>query len=195
MNENRLTGIILSGGKSSRMGKEKGLVDFQAKPLISYAIEVLKPISDSIIIGANNELETYKKFGYHMVEDEVKGVGPIGGLLSTLKYSSGERNFVISCDMPFINSELLNFLFQNLQDLDVVVAMHDVDKIEPLCGVYSKRIIPVIQTAIENGQYKLLDLFDKVHFKPVMIDKALPFYSDNLFYNINRPEDIKTHIR
>lgn len=192
MSEDQRTGIILSGGKSSRMGKEKGLVDFQGKPLISHAIHTLAPLVDSIIIGANNEIDVYKKFGYRIVEDEIKGVGPIGGLLSTLQHSSSERNFVISCDMPFLNSELLNFLFQSMHEFDVVLAMHDGDKIEPLCGIYSKRIIPEIQTAIKNGKYKLLDLFKKVHFKSVMIHDALPFYSDNLFYNINRPEDITT---
>lgn len=191
MSEDQLTGIILSGGKSSRMGEEKGLVDFHGKPLISYAIDFLHSISDSIIIGANHELERYRKFGHLIVEDEIKEIGPIGGLLSTLKHSSSERNFVISCDMPFINSALLNFLLQNMQDADVAAATHDEGKIEPLCGIYSKKIIPEIEAAIEKGHYKLLDLFNMVRFKAIKIDTSLPFYNDQLFYNINRPEDIK----
>ena len=184
MNEDQLTGIILSGGKSSRMGMEKGLVDFQGKPLISYAIKVLEPIVGSIIIGANNELDSYKKFSQHIVEDEIKGVGPIGGLLSTLRYTDTEKNIVISCDMPFINPELLSYLYQNIGDADIVVATQGHNKTEPLCGVYSKKILPEIENAIRNGQYKMLDLFEKVHFKSVLINDTLPFYSDRLFYNI-----------
>ena len=191
MKEDQLTGIILSGGKSSRMGMEKGLVDFQGKPLISYAIKVLEPIVDSIVIGANNELDSYKKFGHQLVEDEIKGVGPIGGLLATLRQSSTPKNFVISCDMPFINLELLSYLFHNMGDADVVVATQGPNKTEPLCGVYSQKILPEIEDAIQNDQYKILDLFDKVSFKSLLIDKTLPFYSDNLFYNINKPEDIR----
>jgi len=170
---------------------EKGLVDFQGKPLISYAVKVLEPIVDSIIIGANNELDSYKKFGHQLVEDDIKDVGPIGGLLATLRQSSTKKNFVISCDMPFINSELLRYLFHNMGDADVVVATQGPNKTEPLCGVYSQKILPEIEDAIQNDQYKILDLFDKVSFKSLLIDKTLPFYSDNLFYNINKPEDIR----
>ena len=191
MSKDQLTGIILSGGKSSRMGEEKGLVDFQGKPLISYAIDALVPLVDSIIIGANNELEAYKKFGFNIVEDEIKEIGPIGGLLTTLKYSETEQNFVLSCDMPFLNTDLMNYFLQNMFDFDVVVATHDDDKIEPLCGIYSKNIIPEIEAAIDKEHYKLLDLINKVRFKAIRIDTSLPFYSHQLFYNINRHEDIK----
>ena len=93
--------------------------------------------------------------------------------------------------MPFLNADLLNYLHQYMHDYDAVVATHDNDKIEPLCGIYSKKNIPEIETAIEKGQYKLLDLFNKVRFKAIKIDATLPFYSDQLFYNVNRPEDIK----
>lgn len=191
MNKEQLTGIILSGGKSSRMGEEKGLVDFRGKPLIYYAIDVLKPIANPIIIGANQKLETYRKLGHRIVTDEIKGVGPIGGLLSTLRYSSSDKNFVISCDMPFLNADLMNYLRKYMHNYDAVIATHDDDKIEPMCGIYSKKNIPEIETAIEKGQYKLLDLFNKVRFKAIKIDASLPFYSDQLFYNVNRPEDIK----
>ena len=66
------------------MGTEKGLADFRGKPLISYAIKALEPIVDIIIIGANNEESTYQGFGFDIVEDELKNIGPIGGILSTL---------------------------------------------------------------------------------------------------------------
>ena len=190
MSKDQLTGIILSGGKSSRMGEEKGLVDFLGKPLISYAIDVLQPIADPIIIGANHQLETYRKFGYRIIEDEIKEIGPIGGLLSTIKISETEQNFILSCDMPFLNADIMTYLLQNMHYADVVVAMHRDNKIEPLCGIYSRKIIPEIEAAIEKGRYKLLDLFSKVHFKAIKIDASLPFYSDQLFYNINRPDDI-----
>jgi molybdopterin-guanine dinucleotide biosynthesis protein A len=191
MNESQLTGIILSGGKSSRMGKEKGLVDFQGKPLISHAILALKPLVDNIIIGANNHLNDYRKFGYTIIEDEVKNIGPIGGVLSALRNSDTKYNIILSCDMPFINAELLHYLNIKSQDYDVVVPIHDTDKIEPLCGIYSKDIIHVMEVAVENGNFKLRDIFENVRFKAIKVDASLPFYSDNLFYNINSPADIK----
>lgn len=191
MIEDQLTGIILSGGKSSRMGKEKGLVDFQGKPLISYAINAIKPLVNSIIIGANNELNEYQKLGYKIVEDEVRHIGPLGGILSALRQSDTMYNIILSCDMPFINKEALQFMNQQRNDYDIVVAAHNGNKIEPLCGIYSKNTLPIIENAIENGNYKLRDIFGKVSFATVNINASLPFYSDKLFYNINKPEDIR----
>jgi molybdopterin-guanine dinucleotide biosynthesis protein A len=75
-------------------------------------------------------------------------------------------------------------------DADIVVATQGAGKIEPLCGVYSRKILPEIENAIRNGHYKILDLFNKVQTETVLINDDLPFYSDQLFYNINRPEDI-----
>ncbi len=191
MNESQLTGIILSGGKSSRMGKEKGLVDFQGKPLISYAIQLLEPIVDSIVIGANNELNAYREFGYPIVEDEIKGIGPIGGIFSTLKYTKTQRNVIVSCDMPFLEAELLKFIYEKMQDFDVLVASHGDNKVEPLCGIYSKNILPEIEDSIQKGNYKLMDFFKNIRFATVKIDASLPFYDEKLFYNINSPADIK----
>jgi molybdopterin-guanine dinucleotide biosynthesis protein A len=185
-----VAGIILSGGKSSRIGQEKGLIDFRGKPLISYAINVLKRLTDSIIIGANNELNRYKAFHCPVITDEKIGMGPIGGLYTTIKNSNYQKNYIISCDMPFINPELLRYLYQNMGDADIVVATQGAGKIEPLCGVYSRKILPEIENAIRNGHYKILDLFNKVQTETVLINDDLPFYSDQLFYNINRPEDI-----
>jgi len=191
MAENQLTGIILSGGKSSRMGIEKGLVDFRGKPLITYAIEALKPATDTLLISANNRLDEYRKYGYGIVQDEIKEIGPIGGLFSALKDSKTEKNLVLSCDMPFVSTELLEYLFRKMQQNDIVVAVHDEDRLEPLCGCYSRRVINMLGQQIAAGNYKLRDLFGKVRFKALKIDASLPFYRDNLFYNVNRPEDLK----
>lgn len=188
MRENQLTGIILSGGRSSRMGTEKGLADFRGKPLISHAIKALEPIVDTIIIGANNEF-AYKGFGFDIVGDEIKNIGPIGGILSTLRYSKTKNNFILSCDTPFVSTDLLNYLYQNSKDYDVVVAAHGDNKLEPLCGFYSRNTIKDIEASIEEGNYKLQDFFNKVSFKALRVN-TMPFYTKNLFFNINKPENL-----
>jgi len=190
MDENQLTGIILSGGKSSRMGGEKGLAEFRGKPLISYSIEALNPVVDSVIISANNHMDVYRNFGFDVVKDEVSGIGPMGGLLSTLKFSATEYNLVLSCDTPFINSGLLSYLAGNIQDYEVVVVAHGNNKLEPLCGVYSRNIISILENNVYEGKYKLRDIFKQVRFKVLTVDASLPFYSTDLFYNINKPEDL-----
>ena len=190
MDENQLTGIILSGGKSSRMGREKGLVNFRGKPLISYSIEVLKQLTGTIIIGANNNLEEYKKFGFDVVNDEVEGIGPMGGLLSTLRYSTTDKNLVVSCDTPFINSGLLQYLMRYMQDYDIVAASHGNGKTEPLCAIYSRNVIPVMEKKVNDGVFKLRSIFQEVRFRALRVDTSLPFYMNRLFYNVNIPEDL-----
>jgi molybdopterin-guanine dinucleotide biosynthesis protein A len=186
----RLTGIILSGGKSSRMGLEKGLVDFRGKPLISYAIEALKPVTDALLVSANNRLDDYRNFGYEIVRDKVKEIGPMGGLLAALKHSKTEYNLVLSCDMPFVSTELMDYLSGQIEDYDIVAAVHGEETLEPLCGCYSKSVVGVLENQVAEGNYKLRDVFRQVRFKTVVIDASLPFYHDHLFFNINRPEDL-----
>jgi len=172
------------------MGLEKGLVDFRGKPLISYAIEALKPVTNALLVSANNRLDDYRNFGYEIVRDEVREIGPMGGLLAALKHSKTEYNLVLSCDMPFVSTELLEYLSGNMQNYDIVVAVHDEDRQEPLCGCYSRSVISILEQQIAGGNYKLRDIFRQVRFKTVVIDASLPFYHDHLFFNINRPEDL-----
>ena len=146
----QLTGIILSGGKSSRMGREKGLVNFRGKPLVSYAISSLEPVADTLIISINEQLKEYRRFGLAVVTDEIKGIGPMGGLHTALKYSETEHNLVLSCDMPFVSAGLMDYLYQNVQDYDIVVAMHGKDRLEPLCGYYARRVIGVLEEKIKE---------------------------------------------
>ena len=100
----KYTAIILAGGKSSRMGSDKGLVLLNGKPMISYIIEILKKMQIPIIIISNNE--NYKQFGLPVFADIIKEKGPLGGIYTGLKNSKTESNIIVSCDVPFYQIEL-----------------------------------------------------------------------------------------
>lgn len=193
MIKEEITGIILSGGKSSRMGLEKGLVLFNGKPLIQYSINIFKPICDKILISANNQLDDYATFGYEVVEDQVKGVGPMGGLITCLKKSTTRYNFVLSCDTPFIPSELFNYLLGSIENFQMAVPKHRDNFIEPLCSVYATNVIWHMQHAIENKNYKLFDFIEEANTKYVTIHDQLPFYLDEMFVNMNTQKDIQNN--
>jgi len=190
MNKNDITGIILSGGKSSRLGEEKGLASFNGKPLISYAINVLQPICGKLIISANNQIEEYKKYGYDVVQDEVKGIGPMGGILTCLKKSESRFNLILSCDTPFMSSAVFEYLLDSADYYQIVVPMHD-GFIEPLCSIFATNVLWELQHSVESGNYKMHDFFKKTDFKAIDIIPELPFYSDDLFVNINTPKELK----
>ena len=188
MIKKKVTGIVLSGGASSRMGKDKGLCEFRGKALITYAIEALLPLCDSILISSNN-VDNYQELGYQVVADEHKGIGPIGGIYSSLKKSLTKHNLIISCDTPFLNTQLLKFVLDNSDNYDVVVPEHSNSFIEPLAAYYSSDIINQIEISIKRNDYKLMNLFNEVKFKSINVD-SIPGFSNKLFRNLNTPDDL-----
>jgi molybdopterin-guanine dinucleotide biosynthesis protein A len=191
MIEQGVTGIILSGGKSSRLGEEKGLALFRGRPLIEYAIDILRPVCEQIIVSANNQLNRYAEYGYQVVVDEVKNAGPIGGLFTCLKMSSTQYNFVLSCDTPFVDSRLYPYLLEHIENFQIAAPLHKGNLIEPLVACYATNVLWDIQRSIENERYKLHDVFGEIRFKAVKIYQDLPFCSEELFWNINTKNDIK----
>lgn len=191
MLKDEITGIVLSGGKSSRLGTEKGLFKFGGKPLVSYSIEAIAPLCSTILLSANHELEQYRQFGLQVVQDEVKEIGPMGGLLACLKHSKTRHNLVLSCDIPFVETELLRFLLSQFENEQVVVPVHDEGLVEPLCAYYNTNVIHAIEESVREGNFKLLDLLKKINLKKVSIGKNLPFFTEQLFYNINSQYQIK----
>ncbi|HDO27133.1 MAG TPA: molybdenum cofactor guanylyltransferase [Bacteroidetes bacterium] len=187
-----VTGIILAGGQSSRMGEEKGLALLNRKPLVSYAVDALKPVCGSLVISANNFQKEYEKYGYEVVEDQIKGIGPMGGVFSCIHRSSTRFNIVMSCDTPFVTPCLFQYLLDSIENFQAAIPVHDAGFIEPLCGVYATNVIWSLQLSIEKRNYKMLDFLKDIKYKKVDIHNNLPFYKDDLFVNINTRKDLKS---
>ena len=147
-----LTGIILAGGKSSRMGREKGLVDFRGKPLIQYGIDLLSQYTERILISSSNP--DYLCFGFEMVPDPVAGQGPAAGIAAALKSSRSVWNIVIACDLPFLQPELIDCLLENVDGYQAVIPIHD-GVMEPLAGIYHQELAGHFETALTAGDLAL----------------------------------------
>lgn len=188
MGSEKVTGIILAGGKSRRMGTEKGLVGFQGRPLISYAIDALAPHCDEILISANND--AYHQFGFRVIPDEIPGSGPMGGIWSCLKQSSNEVCAVLSCDTPLVDQEVIGKILRLSDGFDVAVPWHGDAFYEPLCAAYHKRLLPVFGGFIAEGNFKIPDLIDKVNSRKIPTGPQGEFGSE-VFYNVNSRKDLK----
>jgi molybdenum cofactor guanylyltransferase len=147
-----LTGIILAGGKSSRMGREKGLVDFRGKPLIQYGIDLLSQYTKRILISSSNP--DYLSFGVEMVSDQVAGKGPAAGIAAALKNSRSEWNIVIACDLPFLQPELIDCLLENTVSCQAVIPIHN-GVMEPLAGIYHQELAGHFEIALASGELAL----------------------------------------
>jgi len=185
-----ITGIILAGGKSRRMGIEKGLIELNSKTLIQYAIDALEPICETIFISTNSHF--YDFLPYQKITDEFSDSGPMGGIYSCLKVTKTNQNLVLSCDMPFIKSRLLDDLIKNSIEYDIVVPWHGELRFEPMCAFYHKNLESVFYDFIQQKNYKIPDTFVKVKTNKYLISEDLPYFSKDFFYNVNSQEELST---
>lgn len=177
--------IILSGGKSKRMGVDKALLFYKGKSFLEHLIEVSKSISQNQII-VSNELK-HQTEGVEWVNDIYKDIGPLGGLFSGLSHSDTDWNFVLSCDTPFLKTENLNVLKQQISEQVNAIFYESENKTHFLIGLYHKSILPYIEQQIEAQQYSLKVLFDNIEHQCIPVSKK---ESVN-FTNINTLSDIK----
>lgn len=178
----QITGIVLAGGNSSRMGSDKGLIIYKEAPLVIHAALKLSAFFSDVFISANSE--AYKKFAYIIIHDEFQQCGPLGGIHATLKQLATPYGFVLSCDMPLITSEIIENIIQHAGNEAITIA-YVKGKIEPLCAIYAKYLLTEIEERLQNGNYKLQDFIRAVGYRAVEFDDCLPFT------NINSPSDLE----
>lgn len=180
-----ISGFVLAGGKSSRMGFDKAFLWFDNKPLLKNMIDLIDPLCASVAISGQNP--AYADFGLEIIPDDYPECGPISGIYSVLKHSSTNWNLVVGVDMPFLTVELFRFLISHADKYDGVIPIHQ-HGIEPLAGLYSKHIGPVIEDRIREGKYKLTELFSEINTCFVDCNSLLE-KSPKLFCNMNSRED------
>jgi molybdopterin-guanine dinucleotide biosynthesis protein A len=183
----QITGIILAGGESTRMGTDKALIRLNGKTLMENAIKICKPHCSAILISSNNP--GHENFGFGVIPDEIKNCGPMGGISSCLKKSETEWNFVISVDAAFVTSDFLEFLISETGVVDAVVPIHKNGK-EPLIALYHKNCLPIIQEKLDLKDYKMHHLLDSLYTRFVDVDAWIKKYPE-IFRNFNRPEDLE----
>jgi molybdopterin-guanine dinucleotide biosynthesis protein A len=186
-----LTGIILAGGKSSRMGREKGLVDFRGKPLIQYGLDLLSHYTERTLISSSNS--DYLSFGFEIIPDPVVGQGPAAGIAAALKSSRSVWNIVIACDLPFLQPELIDCLLENTGSCQAVIPVHN-GVMEPLAGIYHQELAGHFEIAIDSGELALhrILLASKAKYQDVsQLIQKYPLLFTN-FYTLKALDSLNT---
>ena len=181
------TGIILAGGKSSRMGEDKGLVLLNGKPMIQYVIEALKEVVSEISIISNNQ--SYNQFGMPVYSDIIKDKGPVGGIYTGLYHSKTELNFCISCDVPMISSDFIFWLLNRSGNAFVTLPMYK-DKVHQMIGVYSKQVLSNFQESAEKEHLKLSQVNNDMACEIIDIEKEYANFDELIFSNINTKNEL-----
>ena len=186
-----MTAIILAGGKSSRMGRDKAFMKIGRTNLIKRELEILRKIFKEILIVANKPKKYRFSRNVKVMKDIIPNLGPLGGLYSGLKASDTKYNFVAGCDMPFLNPDLIRYMMKSKKNYDVVVPKAN-GRMHPLFGIYSKKCIPAIEENLKEGRRNVSSIFPKMRTKVVSGKDIVPL--DNKMYslmNINTPDDLK----
>ena len=184
-----ITAVILSGGQATRMnGKDKGLVLFKDKPLISYVVNTIHKNVDSILVSANKNLDLYQKFGKVITDDLANFQGPLAGISKAIDMAHTQYLLVLPCDGPFIHSVLLKRLTQSMQQhhTDICIAS-DGDKIQPTFALINTNIKNKLDQYLARGNRKLGQFFKEN--KAITVD-----FCDHpkMFINLNSPEDLSS---
>ena len=178
------TAIVLAGGKSRRMGRDKALIEVDGTPLISLIVGQLKPHFSRIIVGAADDGK-FDFLGLPVVQDKEPNCGPLMGLASTLEASESEVNFVMACDIPEVNVELIHTLMSLADGYDCVIPSLGDGKYEPLFGVYRKSVFPEASKMLAAGRRRITDLFDCVRVRFAELDQS------GSCVNLNTQEDLE----
>ncbi|HMU44318.1 MAG TPA: molybdenum cofactor guanylyltransferase [Ignavibacteriaceae bacterium] len=184
-----ITGIILAGGKSSRMGTNKSFLKIGNQTIIERIVDLMKSIFSEVII-ITNSTEEYKFLNLPLFEDIYKWKGPLAGIHSALAHSQTEKIFVLSCDVPLMSKEMIEYIVEYKSNKPIIFC-EAAGYHQPLVGVYSKKIFCEIEKFISNNELsdKSFHQFLKNVDAELIHPEKLHFYKDEFFFNVNNPED------
>ena len=180
-----VTGIILIGGKSKRLGRDKVLLPFKGKPLALHMHDLFEGLFHrTLLIGhPRTELENY---GVTCTPDLIPGKGILGGIYTALVFCSTPYVFVAGVDMPFLTPSLISGILNHRHDADAVIPKGP-KGMEPLCAVYSTSCTSTIKRNIESGTLRIMAALDGLRIVSPEINPAAG--EPDPFLNINYPED------
>ena len=188
-----VTGLILAGGASRRMGRNKALISLGGKPLIQRVVDVLQGVSDEVLLIANQP-EPYAFLHLPIVPDVQPGYGPLMGLYSGLRAARGDLALLVAVDMPFLAPEFLRFLLGEAQEhaADVVIPEAG-GRLHPLCAVYRRATcLPAVEASIARGQRRLIAFHPQVRVRRIPESTLRAFSPDlRVLMNVNTPEELE----
>lgn len=173
--------FVLVGGKSSRMGANKALLQVDGAVLAQHVAKKISPFASNVTLVGDPAI--YAALGYPVVPDTLPQRGPLGGIHAALQASAEEWVLIAGCDMPLIATDVLLHLIEAIgPDVDYVTPVTEDGRLQPLLALYHRRCLPFIQNALESGNYKVISAIAGLR------GRRIPAAARS-FRNINTPED------
>ncbi len=167
----KVTAIVLAGGDSLRMDADKSMLPIEGEPMIERICEQLRGTFDEILISAD-EVDKYSFLGFDVIADKVPGQGPLMGIASALEASTNEFNFVVACDIPYVDLPYVRRMLVEAEEADLVIPTTGEGKHEPLFAVYRKSALGVMNEVLSSGGRKISDVFARCKVKHIELGDA-----------------------
>jgi molybdopterin-guanine dinucleotide biosynthesis protein A len=189
MVHSQLTGFVLAGGKSSRMGQDKAAISLNGRTLLEHALAALREVCRDVAILGRHELYGTVAPVY---EDIFPGCGALGGIHTALSNSQTQFNLIIAVDTPFLAPAFLSYLAERAIASGSAVTTPEInDYTQPLCTVYSLDFLPIAEQALRQGNYKIVPLFPQGRTLVVKERDLRQFaFAADMFENLNTPDDL-----
>lgn len=182
-----ITGLILAGGAGRRMGgADKGLLDWQGRPLVAHAIERLAPQVGRLIISANRNRDAYAGFGYPVIDDELQGFqGPLAGLAAGLAACTTEWLACVPCDCPRLPLDLVAQLLVAAEEADAALAVATTDEgLQPTFQLCRRDLLPALEAYLAHGERRVSAWCRRQGAAEAFFEDAVAFR------NLNAPADL-----
>lgn len=177
----------MTGGENSRMnGELKALLNIENISIIARQFAILQEFFGNIFICGK---QTDYNLPIQIHEDEYKNSGPVSGIYSAIKNSNTDYVFIFSCDMPFLNRDLIAKMIDEAKtgNYDAIIPSHN-DGIEPLHGIYSKKLLQKIETQLNDKDFRVRKIYEGINIK--YFNVYLPIEPEIVFFNVNTPDDL-----
>ena len=182
------TAVILAGGESRRMQKDKMVLRFGKQTLLESAVDRFSRCFDNVLISVADP-DKYPEVKARRVVDITKGCGPIGGLHAALKNTDEEGIFLVAADMPYADPLAAKRIIELAGDCDICLTVDSRLRYEPLFTYYKKTLLQQVEEAVSAGAYKLAALMDKAKLRIVTNEELGSLWNEKLLLNVNYPED------
>jgi len=182
------TAIVMAGGDSQRMGRDKALLEIEGEPMISRIVRQIRPTFKKVVISAAAK-DAFGFLGLEVIPDQAPGAGPLMALVSSLERSQTEINFVMPCDIPDPPQHLIARLLRESKDADIVVPVTEAGELEPLFAVYKKSVLRSGQKALERGKRRVVSFYRGHTVKRVALDGG------TVLLNLNTMDDYLARLK
>lgn len=180
----KVAGIVLAGGKSSRMGRDKARLDCGSRDFIEHSIATLQPVSDEVYVSCGPVCQ-YQEYGAPVIVDDISSAGPLGGMVTVMRTVKADTFLFLPVDNPMIPTALYRYMLELLEDFDAVVPeLHGY--FEPLCALYRADCLPAMEKAISQGKRKIKSFYPDIRIRTLTEEEIRSIGNPEvLFLNVN----------